>query len=106
MIPAVFVGFHGRSGALLALTESDAIEAGSFKRLLAGERFFASELEKVKGSPWDLELLETSGRCCQTYGCWSRHVWVAYLADPFRRRLATTDMKVRRQMPSASKSCR
>ena len=31
-VPAVYVGHHGRSGALMALTEHGAVHARSFKR--------------------------------------------------------------------------
>ena len=52
--PAVYVGHHGRSGALMALTEHGAVKARSFKRLPESDRFVASELEKLKGLPWNL----------------------------------------------------
>ena len=52
--PAVYVGHHGRSGALMALTEHGAVNARSFKRLPESDRFVASELEKLKGLPWNL----------------------------------------------------
>ena len=53
-ILAVFVGHHGRSGALMALTEHGAVNARSFKRLPESDRFVASELEKLKGLFWNL----------------------------------------------------
>ena len=37
-----------------ALTVFGAVNARSFRRLPAGERFVASELEKVQGPTWDL----------------------------------------------------
>ena len=52
--PAVYVGHHGRSGALMALTEHGAVNARSFKRLPESDRFVASELERLKGLPWNL----------------------------------------------------
>ena len=52
--PAVYVGHHGRSGALMALTEHGAVNARSFKRLPESDRFVVSELEKLKGLPWNL----------------------------------------------------
>ena len=52
--PAVYVGHHGRSGALMALTEHGAANARSFKGLPESDRFVASELEKLKGLPWNL----------------------------------------------------
>ena len=52
--PAVYVGHHGRSGALMALTEHGAVNARSFKRLPESDRFVAAELEKLKGLPWNL----------------------------------------------------
>ena len=48
-IPAVYVGHHGRSGALMALTEHGAVKARSFKKVPESDRFVASELEKLKG---------------------------------------------------------
>ena len=51
--PAVCVGHHGRSGALLVLTEHGAVNARSFKRLPERDRFVASELEKLKGLLWN-----------------------------------------------------
>ena len=51
---AVYVGHHGRSGALMALTEHGAVNARSFKRLPESDRFIVSELEKLKGLPWNL----------------------------------------------------
>ena len=53
-VPAVYVGHHGRSGALMALTEHGAVNARSFKRLPQSDRFVVSELEKLKGLPWNL----------------------------------------------------
>ena len=53
-IPAVYVGHHGRSGALMALTEHGAVKARSFKKVPESDRFVASELEKLKGLPWNL----------------------------------------------------
>ena len=52
--PAVCVGHHGRSEALMALTEHGAVNARSFKILPESDRFVASELEKLKGLPWNL----------------------------------------------------
>ena len=52
--PAMYVEHHGRSGALMALTEHGAVNARSFKRLSESDRFVASELEKLKGLPWNL----------------------------------------------------
>ena len=52
--PAVYVGHHGRSGALMALTEHGAVSARSLKRLPQSDRFVASELVKLKGLPWNL----------------------------------------------------
>ena len=52
--PAVHVGHHGRSGALMALTGHGAVNARSSKRLPESDRFVASELEKLKGLPWNL----------------------------------------------------
>ena len=45
---------HGRSGALMALTEHGAVNARSFKRLPESDHFVASELEKLKGLPGNL----------------------------------------------------
>ena len=53
-IPAVYVGHHGRSGALMALTEHGAVKARSFKKVPESDRLVASELEKLKGLPWNL----------------------------------------------------
>ena len=53
-IPAVYVGHHGRSGALMALTEHGAVKARSFKKVPESDRFVASELENLKGLPWNL----------------------------------------------------
>ena len=53
-IPAVHVGHHGRSGALMALTEHGAVKARSFKKVPESDRFVASKLEKLKGLPWNL----------------------------------------------------
>ena len=53
-VPAVSVGHHGRSGALMALTEHGEVHARSFKRLPESDRFVVSELEKLKGLPWNL----------------------------------------------------
>ena len=53
-VPAVYVGHHGRSGALMALTEHGAVNARSFKRLPESDRFVVSELGKWKGLPWNL----------------------------------------------------
>ena len=53
-IPAVYVEHHGRSGALMALTEHGAVKARSFKKVPESDRFIASELEKLKGLPWNL----------------------------------------------------
>ena len=53
-VPAVYVGHHGRSGALMALTKHGAVNARSFKRLPESDRFIVSELEKLKGLPWNL----------------------------------------------------
>ena len=53
-ILAVYVGHHGRSGALMALTEHGAVNARSFKILPESDRFVASELEKLKGLLWNL----------------------------------------------------
>ena len=48
-------GHHGRSGALMALTEHGAVKARScFKRVPESDRFVVSELEKLKGLPWIL----------------------------------------------------
>ena len=56
----MYVGHHGRSGALMALTEHGAVNARSFKRLPESDRFVASDLEKSKGLPWNLNgSLET-----------------------------------------------
>ena len=38
----------------MALTEHGAVNARSFKRLPESDRFVASELEKLKGLPWNL----------------------------------------------------
>ena len=54
MVPAVYVGHHGRSGALLALTEHGAVKARSFRKLPEKDRFLASEMVKLKGLPWCL----------------------------------------------------
>ena len=51
---AVYVGHHGRSGALMALTEHGAVNARCFNRLPESDRFLVSELEKLKGLPWNL----------------------------------------------------
>ena len=40
--PAVYVGHHGRSGAVMALTEHGAVNARSFKRLPESDRFVAN----------------------------------------------------------------
>ena len=53
-VSAVYVGHHGRSGALMALTEHGAVNARSLKRLPESDRFIFSELEKLKGLPWNL----------------------------------------------------
>ena len=45
--PAVHVGHHGRSGALMALTEHGAVNARSFKRLPESDRFVASKVEGI-----------------------------------------------------------
>ena len=47
-IPAVYVGHHGRSGALMALTEHGAVKARRFKKVPESDRFHASELEKLR----------------------------------------------------------
>ena len=54
MVPAVYVGHHGRSGALMALTEHGTVKARSFRKLPEAERYLASELKKLKGLPWAL----------------------------------------------------
>ena len=54
VVPAVYVGHHGRSGALMALTEHGAVNARSLKRLPESDRFIVSELEKLNGLPWNL----------------------------------------------------
>ena len=46
-------GHHSRSGALMALTEHGAVKACSFKKVPESDRFVASELEKLKGLPWN-----------------------------------------------------
>ena len=48
---AVYVGHHGRSGALMALTEHGAVND---RRLPESDRFVPSELEKLKGLLWNL----------------------------------------------------
>ena len=53
-VPAVYVGHHGRSGALMGLTEHGAVHARSFKRLPESDRFVVPEPEKLKGFPWNL----------------------------------------------------
>ena len=57
-VPAVNVGHHGRSGALMALTEHGAVNARSFERLTESDRFIVSVLEKLKKLLWNL------------FGCW------------------------------------
>ena len=55
MVPGIYVGHHGRSGALIVLTEHGGIKARSFRRLPEIERFVSAELDKVKGVPWDMK---------------------------------------------------
>ena len=66
---AVCMGHHGRSGALMALTEHGAVNARSFKRLPESDRFVASELEMLKGSPWNLNGSLEAGAAGQATGC-------------------------------------
>ena len=46
--PVVYVGHHGRSETLMALTEHGAVNSRSFKRLPESDRFVVSELVKLK----------------------------------------------------------
>ena len=54
MVPAIYVGHHGRSGAMMALTQYGAVKARSFRKLPEEERFMAGELKTLKGLPWAL----------------------------------------------------
>ena len=54
MVPAIYVGHHGRSGALIALTEFGAAKARSFRKSPESERYDIDYMKKVKGVPWDL----------------------------------------------------
>ena len=81
-------GHHGRSGALLALTEFDAVNARGVRRLPAAERFFALWMVNSKGLPRNL----TCSR--QDDGpsvCWSRDGWAAHLANSCWKKPAPTE---------------
>eukprot|EP00971_Amphidinium_carterae_P343376 6483103-Amphidinium_carterae.1 len=54
MVSGVYVGHHGRSGALMALTEEGMMKARSFRKRPDEERFDSTMLGKIKGVPWDL----------------------------------------------------
>eukprot|EP00973_Karenia_brevis_P024734 3410029-Karenia_brevis.AAC.1 len=55
MVPAVHVGHHGRSGTISFVTEQGAVKARSFGRVSEAERWLTTELDKVKGVPWDMK---------------------------------------------------
>ena len=54
-VRAIYVGHHGRSGALICLTTSGAVKARSIRRLPQSERFMPEFLKEVRGLPWDLK---------------------------------------------------
>eukprot|EP00971_Amphidinium_carterae_P220004 4367367-Amphidinium_carterae.2 len=54
MMSGVYVGHHGRSGALMALTEEGMVRARGFRRKPMEERFDPEVLSKIKGVPWEL----------------------------------------------------
>ena len=49
-----YVGTHGRNGDVLIMTKDGVIKGGSIKRMSPKDRWDASDLESLVGTPWNL----------------------------------------------------
>ena len=49
-----YVGTHGRNGDVLIMTKDGVIKGGSIKRMSPKDRWDASDLESLAGTPWNL----------------------------------------------------
>ena len=49
-----YIGTHGRNGDIMAMTSEGVIKGSSVKRMTQQERWDPSDMEKLRGTPWNL----------------------------------------------------
>ena len=59
MIYGRYIGHHGRTGALLVLTEDEVKRGVGVRRLAIQERWNKEGWDKLRGLPWDVKSRET-----------------------------------------------
>ena len=49
-----YIGTHGRNGDIMAMTSEGVIKGSNVKRMTQQERWDPSDMEKLRGTPWNL----------------------------------------------------